>query len=205
MKPLEDILHDFESELQKQRLSEEDFEQLLQRGSDALPIFIKQTSMNKNQKAELSFSFQEVTVGDARLTGKIDVAEFNDENKTVFLTDYKTGKAPSSEKGTGDYEKKKLHHYGQQLVFYKLLIENSKDFSKYTSENGSIVFVEPTKSGVISSVEKSLTHEKTERQKILIQKVWERIMTLDLPDTSHYPNTVKGIEQFEQDLIDEKI
>jgi hypothetical protein len=45
-------------------------------------------------------------------------------------------------------------------------------------------------------------HEwEIERTKSLIRAVMERIRTLDFPDISAYPQTVAGIRQFEEDLL----
>jgi hypothetical protein len=48
-----------------------------------------------------------------------------------------------------------------------------------------------------------LTDQDIERTTKLIQAVWKRIATLDLPDTSNYSPDLKGVLAFEQDLIDE--
>ncbi len=47
--------------------------------------------------------------------------------------------------------------------------------------------------------------EELDRFAILIGKVWKHIIELDLPDTSHYEPTYKGLLAFEQDLIDDAI
>ncbi|NCS82930.1 ATP-dependent helicase, partial [Candidatus Saccharibacteria bacterium] len=53
-RPVEDILHDFEAALRRERLSEANFKDALQKGSDHLPIFLAspRTSFTKTQKAE---------------------------------------------------------------------------------------------------------------------------------------------------------
>jgi DNA helicase-2/ATP-dependent DNA helicase PcrA len=45
--------------------------------------------------------------------------------------------------GDSDYEKIKLHKYRQQLMFYKIMIENSRDYSKYPVTGAKLIFVEP--------------------------------------------------------------
>lgn len=204
-KPVEDVLNDFEQYLKKERLNKEEFEKLLQKGGDHLPAFLAQTVMTRNQKAELAFSHQEVMVGEAKLTGKIDVATFDESAKTISVTDYKTGRPPANDNGSDAYSKTKLYHYHQQLLFYKLLLQGSRDYSNYTVEKGNIAFVQPMKSGDIKIIEKPLDQENLDRQVRLIQAVWKHIMELNLPDTSSYSNDLKGILTFEQDLIDEKI
>lgn len=203
-KPLEDILHDFEQALEGERLNDKDKEAALQKGSDHLPIFLAspEVSFTADQKAELAFAHQEVQLDGARLTGKIDVASLDNEELSMTITDYKTGRPPLSWKGYSEYEKMKLHHYRQQLLFYKILVEESRDYSKYRVNQGRIAFVQPTKSGSITILDMEFESEELERTKVLVKSVWERIMSLNLPDTSSYPDTLKGILAFEQDIID---
>src|SRR6185437_1735172 len=159
-RPMEDILHDFEENLDKQRLGEKDFEQYLQKGSETLTAFLneKHSSFNPHQKVELNFAHQSVFLGDAHLTGSLDLVDFNDQS--IVVTDYKTGKATKSWVGKTDYEKIKLHHYKQQLMFYQLLINHSRDYNKYTFEKGVLQFVEPTRTGEIVSIDATFTDDE---------------------------------------------
>jgi DNA helicase-2/ATP-dependent DNA helicase PcrA len=202
-RPLEDILHDFEEQLQNVRLSEGDFTNYLQKGSKALTLFIeaKQSSFTSSQKAELSFAHQNVHVGAAHLTGSLDLVDIDDENRTLIVTDYKTGKAPSSWAGKTDYEKIKLHKYRQQLMFYNLLTMHSRDYAKYTFDRGILQFVEPTPSGDILALEATFSSEELERFSRLLGAVWQKITTFDLPDTNSYEQSYKGILAFEEDLL----
>jgi DNA helicase-2/ATP-dependent DNA helicase PcrA len=203
-RPQEDIVHDFEQHLTRHRLSDNDHEVLLQRGSDALGAFLaaKYDSFSRSQRVELSFGGQQVMIGDAKLTGALDLVDINDELKTIHVTDYKTGKAPSSWQGKTDYEKIKLHKYKQQLIFYKLLIEQSRDFSTYTVPGGTLQFVEPTPHGDIISLDVTFNDEEVEAFKRLIQAIWQHIVSLDFPDTSSYEPTYKGMLAFEADLLE---
>lgn len=206
-KPIEDVLRDFEVNLTHERLSALDYNTYYQKGSEQLPAFLTASydSFSASQKAELSFAGQEVHLGDARLTGMIDVADFNEADKTITVTDYKTGKAVGDWKGRGDFEQIKLHKYRQQLLFYKLMVENSRDYGNYTVEKGRLSFVEPLRSGDISALDLSFDKEELERFAQLVGKIWQRIITLDLPDVSSYEPTLKGILAFEQDLLDDAV
>ena len=202
-RPLEDTLKDFETALDEQYLPPNEFEALLQRGSNALTAFFEsgQGLFAASQKTELTFGGQGVMVGDARLTGVLDVLDINESIASII--DYKTGKAVHSWKGTTEYEKIKLHRYKTQLLFYDLLVSGSRDFSRYSVGNCTIQFVEPTRSGDIVSLEASFTPEDRERMRKLITAVWRHIITLDMPDTSAFEPNYKGILEFEQYLIDE--
>jgi len=206
-RPVEDILHDFELQLQNARLSEHDFNRLLERGSDVLPKYLHERydTFAEGQLAEYSFTNQGVTLGDARLTGAIDLLDVTRDGHTITVTDYKTGKPTRSWRGTTDYEKIKLHKYKQQLMMYKLLVEGSRDFGgKYFVTRGVIDFVEADHEGQVHRLETDFDREEYMRFQELVRAVWQRIMTLDLPDASKYPANYKGILAFEDDLLQEK-
>ena len=101
-----------------------------------------------------------------------------------------------------DYTKLKLHKYRQQLIFYKILVENSAEYHDFKVTHGQVAFIEPTKGGESIVLSLDLTNEDIERTTKLIEAVWSRIQTLDLPDTSGYSDDFKGVLAFEQDLID---
>ncbi len=203
-RPLEDTLHDFEEALKKERLDEADLAAGLQKGSEQLPIFLASplVRFTKDQRAELPFAHQNVQIGEARLTGKIDVVDIDSKAKTMTITDYKTGKPPTDWKGSKEYEKQKLHRYQQQLLFYAILIGGSRDYHNFSIDSGHVAFVQPTKSGEITILDMQFSQDELDRTAKLIEAVWRRIMTLDLPDTSTYPDTLEGVLAFEQDLID---
>jgi len=201
----EDILHNFEVALTEQRLSQTDFDKYLQKGSDDLQVFLSEhyDSFNPAQKTELNFKFQHSTVGDARLSGALDLIDM--DGKNIVVTDYKTGKPAKSWSGKTDYEKIKLHKYRQQLMFYKLLIENARDYRGYKVESGILQFIEPTASGDIVDLRTDFNSQDQERFELLINAVWKHIINLDLPDVSTYDQSLKGILAFEQDLIDNTV
>ena len=205
-KPLEDVLRDFEVNLQNERLDALDFATYHQKGSEQLQTYLaaKYDSFTMTQKAELNFKSQEVYLNDAHLTGMIDVVDINKTDRTMTVTDYKTGKAVNSWKTSAEYDKIKLHKYRQQLLFYKLLVERSRDYSNYTVDKGILEFVEPNRAtNEIYSLELEFDREELDRFCLLIGKVWKHIITLDLPDTSGYDPTYKGLLAFEQDLLDD--
>ena len=202
--PTERILHYFRTSLEAQHLPPDDFELYLDKGTAALTAFLdaKSSEFHDTELAELDFAHQGVVVGGARLTGKLDVADIDKNNKTIFVTDYKTGKPSRSWKGTSDYEKIKLHKYRQQLMFYQLLVESSRDYSNFTFTGARLQFVEPDiKTGDILSLEDTFSEAELAEFARLIGIVWRKITTLDLPDISGYSTDYKGMVQFEEDLL----
>jgi hypothetical protein len=71
-------------------------------------------------------------------------------------------------------------------------------------EQGILQFVEPDKAGKIVDLQLgTVAPEELKRFTLLIQAVWRHINDLSFPDTSSYEPTVKGIVQFEDDLLTE--
>lgn len=206
LRPVEDILHDFESALGEQQLSDEDFQTYLQKGSDTLAAFLdaRYKTFTRSQKTELNFSSQQAIYDGVHLTGTLDLVDIDTQEKTILVTDYKTGKPSLSWKGGPDYEKIKLHKYKQQLMFYRLLIESSRDYAMYEYSGGVLQFVEPTGAGEITQLETEFSEEDYERFKRLVKAIWLKILALDLPDTSTYSPDFEGMLAFEQSLLDEK-
>jgi DNA helicase-2/ATP-dependent DNA helicase PcrA len=201
-KPVEDVLQDFESQLASYRLSGSDYQAYLQRGVASLSAFLASAydDFQTSQKVEVSFAGQQSMVGEATLTGALDLMNIDDETKRISVIDYKTGGASSKWHGKTDGEKLKLHRYRQQLLFYKLLVERSRDYHEYTVESGTLQFVEPTPDGRILNLD--LTFDESELAEFceLIEKVSHMIANLTLPDTSQYPPTMAGVLAFEADI-----
>lgn len=202
--PIQDIISNFETNLTNQYLPKKDFETFLKKGSDDLKAFLDQKydEFSSLSQTELNFANQYSIIDQAHLTGKLDLAKIDKAQKTMIVTDYKTGKPAINWTGKDDYEKIKLHKYKQQLLFYKLLVENARDYHDVNVEKGIIQFVEPTKSGDIVSLDTSFSQDELENFKILINAVWKHIIQLNLPDISAYDLSYKGILKFEQDLVD---
>jgi len=203
-KPLEDSLHDFELALAKERLDVKDFQHYLQQGSEHLPTFLNSgiLPIERSQKAEVGFNYQDVRIDQACITGSLDMIDINTEDKTICVTDYKTGHPSQSWDKGDDHTKLKLHKYRQQLIFYKILVENSSEYHNFTVTDGQLAFIEPTKAGESILLTLDLTAQDIEHTKQLIEAVWKHIITLNLPDTSTYSPDLKGVLAFEQDLID---
>lgn len=198
----------FESKLDQQPLSANDKSRYLKQGIAVIDGYITQKAnwFKPAQKTEFDFKDQGVLVGPARLKGLIDVIEFDKSTKSCIVYDYKTGSAlsaweqPASAK---EYNRIKSHRYRQQLLFYKLLMDNSSEFGAkgVRAESGCLIFVEPDSYGKIRELSLSFNNEELERTKKLILSVWDKIMNLDFNDTQNYPKTAEGIIQFENDLI----
>lgn len=205
--PIEDVIEKFKTLIKKQHLLKRDLDFCIKKGNDILKIYLDQRyeTFNQAQQTELNFSGQHSIIGEAHITGKLDLVEIDKEAKIITVTDYKTGKSVESWKGQTDFEKIKLHKYKQQLLFYKLLVENSRDYHNYTVDRGVMQFVEPTKDGRIVDIEITFSDDDMERFKKLINAIWSHIINLDFPKISDYSLNYAGILDFEQDLIENRI
>jgi DNA helicase-2/ATP-dependent DNA helicase PcrA len=224
--PLKTIIESFKKELKRGRLQDFEEEKLRLRGEKILERYyeLKKDEIKKGHKVEINFAKQTVMLDDALLNGKIDKV-IEGDNKTWKVIDLKTGKGFSDwdEKGQSVYDKIKLHHYRYQLMMYKILVENSRDYSQHTVNRGVLEFVEET----VLNTKPQTTQTKTDpadqiqelsldfndknvqdelrRFKKLVVAVYKKIITLDFPDTSKYSQTLEGIKEFEEDLINEMI
>jgi len=197
--PVESVIDWFRTELSKQRLSERDKKHFQKRGGDALQLFYehKKDTFAQDHFAEFNFRQEGVRVEGADITGKIDKMVPNE--KTMQVHDFKTG---SVLKEWNDRVKKSWR-YKNQLIFYKLLVDNSKTFGdEYTVDTGVLEFVEP-QDGTLHELSLSITAAQTKRMKSLINIVYDHITDLSFPAVDQYEESIDGIRAFADDLIKE--
>ncbi len=201
---IEDVINYFNEDMTLRDFEENEREELTTKGQEALRQFLEEKlpSFNANQRTELDFARQNVFLGEAHLTGKLDVVELDDKEKTAKIIDYKTGK-PLTSWGKGSvYEKLKSHLYRQQLLFYHLLLKNSRDWRGHDILSSGLEFVEPTDDRRVATLAiEDFNQEEIERFTKIVCIVWTKIQNSDFPDTSHYSPDYKGVAQFEEDLL----
>jgi DNA helicase II / ATP-dependent DNA helicase PcrA len=205
--PQNKINYYFSDILSRKHLRKLDFSKLNSRGHDALERYIQESTESYVAKdlIERGFNNEGVVIADAKLSGKIDKLHFRSDS-SVEVIDFKTGKPATSWYGKDEIEKIKLHKYRQQLMFYKILVENSASYGRRFSVNkGALNFIEADTNGkMVQNLEINFEPEEIGNFIKLISAVWKNIMNLDFPNTSQYPKTLKGIQAFEQDLINKK-
>lgn len=177
---IDQLLAEFSRQLSRRYIPKNKLEDLTARGVKALRAYTAaRTEMfSLPAKTEVNFKNEGVTLGPAHLTGKIDRLEINEQEKTLGVVDFKTGK-PSSR-----WEKSiKLTKYKQQLYFYKFLIEGSNTWKGYSVSSLRLEFVEPQPDGSIVPPLILTTDPKQEKQlKELITETWRQIVNLDFLD-----------------------
>lgn len=167
----------FDEQLKKRYIPSDHMDDYRNRGHNALKSYLSATESmwQKPAKSEVDFRNEGVTLGEARLTGKIDRLEVDETNKTVDIVDFKTGKPLTK----WDSSIKALK-YKQQLYFYKLLIEGSHTWAGYKVNSARLEFVEPDtawKAVPALFVNFDDTYEK--EIKDLIGEIWTKIQHLD--------------------------
>jgi DNA helicase-2/ATP-dependent DNA helicase PcrA len=199
-----DIQNCFSNLIGKKHLRESDYKKLKLRGQEALERYINKRggAMQASEIVERGFNNEGVVINKAMLSGKIDKLKFNNKGQ-VEVTDFKTGKPAKAWQGRDEYEKIKLHKYRQQLMFYKILVENSASYGrKSVVTKGALEFIEPDESGeLVKNLEIDFDEQEIQRFINLITAVWQHIQNLDFPDTSKYPPNMTGIRAFENDLL----
>lgn len=191
--------------LERKHLRGSDYKKMSRRGEEALAEYLEHSgdSLSARDLIERGFNNEGVVVAGARLSGKIDKLHFTDGGN-VEVIDFKTGKPARSWQGKDEFEKIKLHKYRQQLLFYKLLVEGSASFNgKLSVRGGALEFIETDENGrFVDNLTLEFDAEEIARFARLVSAVWTHIMKLDFPVISGYPRNLRGIQQFEQDLID---
>ncbi|MDP2705401.1 MAG: ATP-dependent DNA helicase [Patescibacteria group bacterium] len=191
----------FETSLQEERLSQADYARELKRGIKSLTAFYESQKKNwsAEQLVEVNFSRQNVVISGVPLSGKIDKLEKLAHGR-MKVYDWKTGAPCFSWKASGVYDKVKLHQYAEQLIFYKILLEHSKDFSDFEVTEGILQFIEP-KGGKLASLSLSLSEKETSRMVALIVAVYKKILALEFPSVEKYEKNLSGIIAFEDDIL----
>lgn len=215
-----EALNFFKSEVEKLDIEDKEKEKILDHGEISILESLKSfrnilvsNSDNKKAKAEVNLHAEHLMYNGIPITGKIDHINIDEENKTIEIYDFKTG----------NFHKEKweshatLYKYALQLLFYKLLLNTSPTYSKYTITKAHILFVTPSSSDLaLDSLDSNeLVHDKiyefnnTEEAdfKELLEAVYKHIKTLDFIDEGSTLKVAsddkKGIKQIKEfcDLI----
>jgi len=201
------LLTTFDKELDRSGLNSAELRSVRQHGHQFLPQFVKQFGISELSATEKHFKSTTATYS-IPIGGQVDALR---ESKTILeVVDYKTGKPPLPDwqtKGLAPSKQVSLHFYRQQLLFYKLLLDNSAMYNgKQAVSAVELVFVEPsldspTEDAFVTLRIDSFDPEELQRTEQLMKAVYDRIKNLDLPDTSKYSQDLKGILAFEDDLL----
>ncbi len=176
------LLEQFEKHLKREILSQQEFHGGLELGKRTLNDYYDfyRDAFHPNVLLEYDFRPHGVIVNGVPITGKLDKIELKDEaDRTVHVVDYKTGNPDSKAQALGPQGE-----YRRQIIFYKLLCDNSKKFP-YTMVSGEIDFVQKSKSGDYVRKVFHVTPQETAELATQIEAVYQDIQNLRFlePDT----------------------
>ncbi|MBD3270596.1 AAA family ATPase [Candidatus Peregrinibacteria bacterium] len=177
--PLDLMLIKYKSALEKELLEEKDFQERLELGIQILTDYFheNQDNFSGDIETEYNFSSHGVNVDGIPITGKIDKITFNSD-QTLTVTDFKTGNP--------DNAISKVKHgedYWRQLIFYKILSDDSPQFNnqfKQKAKIGQIEFVEKSKK-TGTYINKSISFDKNSIDEVKenIRFVHQQIQNLE--------------------------
>ncbi len=201
---LEFLLAEFKLALQKEILSQSDFEDRLKYGTTILTSYYSDRLIYPTNVFDVERSFggsRKVLLGDIQLSGKIDRIDLIDADRGLLrVCDYKTGKPKTRgaiESASPTYQKKFSARelalpetirgaYKRQLVFYKILLDGDKTINpNWKLSEAVFEFVEPKKKGGTEHATEaySITQEEVADLKQLIKEVMAEIRSLSFLDT----------------------
>jgi DNA helicase II / ATP-dependent DNA helicase PcrA len=218
---IEFLVENFESALNQQKLITSEREKMRVYGIQNLTKWFKlKQDMESDFRVEYSFGTG-VKLGDAMLTGNLDKMILDTKERTITVVDYKTGKiiqkwdrylkTPSNPLlEIGDLKIAKEQAYSNQLIFYKLLVENSPEFkNKYQVKQGVLEFIDCSDMATgfdyqeIPALELQLDDVDTIKLSKIIQAVWRRIMSLDFIIPKEFEASIAGTKEWMEFLAEE--
>jgi len=196
-----EVISEFSRQIKLRKLPMPHEELELERGENALTIYMDQRGhiFKPNDVAEHNFYNENVVIGNARMSGKIDRLEIDKKNKRITVVDYKTSKPHAKWISNID-----LHKHKQQLYCYKLLVENSRTFAGFVVNEARLEYVHPDGNKNIQVLNLSFDEKEVQRMKRLLSRVWDHVMNLNFPKIDNYAPSLKGVHDFEKFLLSEE-
>lgn len=175
----EEAVEFFMEELEKRELESSIKQKLQEQGPVVLTASLKRFgSILRQGKAEVDFYPEKLVVQGVPVAGKIDHIVIDDKAKTIEIYDFKTA---------GFHKEKwrshaSLYKYMLQLLFYKLLLNNSPAYRKYKVERAHILFVVPDKDGELYDKVYEFNDEDEKELVDLMLAVYKMVPTLEFMD-----------------------
>ncbi len=209
----------FEENLNRQKLNKNNFTYYQNLGFTQLADYYQQraaTWQNEiiHKTVYTERAFKNTTIDDIPVTGAIDKMVLHKENGEFFwsISDYKTGKllperlsAPTPAQAQGGT-------YWRQLIFYKLLIEQSNT-SPYFVRKAEIEYLSPNSQGAFIKKEIPITQTDTQQFRAILKENYQKILKHEFTEGCNRPtckwcNFVKRIsiaDRFNNEEVEELI
>lgn len=166
-------------ELEKKALDVSAKERLREKGATAIATSLNRFGTILRQgRAEVKLEREGITIEGVPILGRLDHIIIDEEAKTIEIYDFKTSKYHG-----GKWQSHPtLYKYMLQLGFYKLLLNNSPTYNKYTVTKGHILFVSPDNDGEVYDKVYEF-NEADEKELIsIIQAIYQQVITLNFKD-----------------------
>lgn len=179
---IDELIKSYESYVNMEKLEADVKQDVLINGKQIISDFVESRISTFKQGSETEYSFGKhgIFIDEVPVTGKIDRVDFLDDKQSVVqVIDYKTGNP--------DYKYKELKQedmgdYFKQLVFYKLLIDNSA-FVNWEVKKGIIEFVEKSKrKNEFVSREFEITADDEAKLKEEIKQTYAKILNAEFEE-----------------------
>lgn len=195
---LDNILKEYERALRFEHLLQIDYEKYLLHGRETLRKLFETQGYNLPKGSLAEQQFRDIQAGKAVLSGAIDRIDKN--GNSFNIVDYKTGQ-PLTSFVTRDQTKAiKAWRHRYQLIFYALLCRQHPAYAGAEDIDCQVVYLEAeTNKDLVRNYKPS--DDEITRVYRLTQTVWQKIISLDFPDTSAYSKDIAGIMKFEEDLL----
>ena len=171
----------FLTELEKRDLPTEVATKIRENGPSDLAVALAAFSeILRVGQAEVNFASERLVVDGVPVTGAIDHIIVDETAKTIEIYDFKTG----------GYHKEKwqshatLYKYMLQLLFYKMLLNNSAKYRRYRVEKAHILFVTPDRDGEVYDKVYEFNEKDEQGFHQLLRAVYEQVTDLRFLDTA---------------------
>jgi len=159
-------------------------------------------------------NFKNTTIDDIPVTGAVDKMVLHKENGEFFwsITDYKTGKLLPERLSAPTPAQPQGGTYWRQLIFYKLLIEQSNS-SPYFVRKAEIEYLSPNSQGAFIKKEIPITQTDTQQFRAILKENYQKILNHEFSEGCNRPtckwcNFVKRIsiaDRFNNEELEELV
>lgn len=189
------VKKEFGRALGHEQLPEAEYRRQLAKGQQVLGRLFGELGYKLPKEAVGELQLRDLRLGKALISGDLDRVDYDGDQ--AIITDYKTGRPLPSFNTRDRNLAVKAYKHKMQIIFYVLLLEAR---GRYMPAGGQMVYVEATAAKDLSRVYRPSKEDK-KRVAGLIEAIYQRIVSLNLPDISRYPAGLEGILNFEEDLL----
>jgi DNA helicase-2/ATP-dependent DNA helicase PcrA len=174
--PKKALLETFDKELGKTYLTEKDEDKFRTRGEKTLSeyydeykgVWTYKVKTEFNPKRNFELDNKEIL----KLNGFVDKIEYTDDDSSINIVDYKTGRSFSEK------TKEEKTEYERQIVFYHLLLEDYDDGNLFINKS-TLDFVEKNKKGIFEQYSFEVTKEHLNKLREEINLCADEVLSME--------------------------